>query len=182
MKPQKKAASSKPQKRAARPVTAQPRSVRDETLVDTAEEGLSIEPEQMGQSFLRYATGNQSEARGTPELHADGAPASDEPADGAHFSTDASIWENTASTLLEHGGTDPLNEQLADPALSDEEEDESEPARGVTEVDLTASVIEEASLLDEESSVLGETIPKQPRTDDTGSRGRRSAQDEDEGE
>lgn len=43
-----------------------------------------------------------------------------------------------------------------------------QPARGVAEIDLTKSVIEEASLLDDEADVQGEVIPKQPRTEDSG--------------
>jgi hypothetical protein len=172
----------KPQKHAAtRQVSARPRSLRDETLDDAAEEGLSIEPEQMGRSFLRYATQQgQPGAEVVPELHADGAPPSDDSADASHFSSDASIWENTAGMLMEHGGTDDLNEQLLPPRIGEEHEGEEEVQRGVAEVDLTASVIEEASLLDEESTVLGETIPKQPRTDDTGPASRRAQEEEDD--
>jgi hypothetical protein len=173
MKPRKHAATEQ--------VTARPRSLRDEALGNATEEGLSIEPEEMGQSFLRYATETPSAAEGVPELHADGAPPSDQVADGSHFSTDASIWENTAGVLLEQGGSDDLNEPLLPPKLGEQEEDEDEDRRGVVEVDLTANVIEEASLLDEESSVLGETVPKQPRTDDTGPDSRR-AHGEEEGD
>lgn len=171
MKPQKKAET--------REVTARPRSLRDEALDDTAEEGLSIEPEEMGQSFLRYATENQPPNHEVvPELHADGAPPSDDPAEGAHFTSSASIWENTAATVLEHGAPEDVTEEILPPAPDEEEETEVE--RGVAEVDLTASAIEEASLLDEESSVLGETITKNPRTDDTGPS--RRAQEEEEGD
>lgn len=173
----------KPQKRAAsREVTARPRPLRDETLDDTAEEGLSIDPEEMGQSFLRYATENQgANPQALPELHADGAPPSDDAAAGGHFAPEASIWENTASGVVEHGRVEDLNEEFL-PREVEEGEELDQPRRGVAEVDLTASVIEEASLLDEESSVLGETIPKQPRTDDTGSASGLRAQDEDEGD
>jgi len=62
---------------------------------------------------------------------------------------------------------------------SEQHEDGEQPPRGVAEVDLTASVIEEASLLDEESSVLGEAISKQPRTEDAPA-SRRRAQGKDE--
>lgn len=159
----------KPQKRAdPAPVTARPRSLRSEARDGHAESGLSIEPEEMGQSFLRYATesGQELEQEPVPELHADSAPPSDEPLDGSNFSSGASIWEATADLVTEHGDVDAVTDEAL-PAIPDQEEDaDAEPVRGVLEVDLTKSVIDEASLLDEESSVLGETVPKQPRTDD----------------
>lgn len=172
----------KPQKRAVRDdVSARPRPLREESPAEGAEEGLSLDPEQLGERFLDYATGNSLPARdGLPELHADGAPASDEAVDGSHFSTDATPWENTANIAIENGGVD---DDIAGEALPSEldeldELDRAEPKRGVAEVDLTANVIQEASLLDDESSVLGETIPKEPRTDDTGP-ARRPQEDED---
>jgi hypothetical protein len=116
-------------------LTARPKSIPEDVAIDEpSEEGLSVEPEEMGQSFLRYAT-----EQGT------------------------------------RGGSD----EDFEPALVDSDDDESDEAdeapRGVAEIDLTESVIDEASLLDEESDVLGEVIPKQPRTEDGGrhkSRGR----------
>jgi hypothetical protein len=161
----------KPQKRAVRDeVSARPRPLREESPTEGSEEGLSLDPEALGERFLDYATGNSLPARdGLPELHADGAPASDEAVDGSHFSTDATPWENTANIAIEHGGMDDIAGDAV-PAELDEldERGEQEPQRGVAEVDLTANVIQEASLLDDESSVLGETIPKEPRTEDTG--------------
>lgn len=168
----------KPQKRAVRDdVSARPRPLREESPPEGAEEGLSLDPERMGERFLDYATGNSLPARdGLPELHADGAPASDEAVDGSHFSTDATPWENTVNIASELGGIDDITGEAL-PAESDEQ-DEREPQRGVAEVDLTANVIQEASLLDEESSVLGETIPKEPRTEDTGPARRRQDDDD----
>jgi hypothetical protein len=159
----------KPEKRAAaKPVTARPRSLRNDASDQRAETGLSIDPEEMGQSFLRYATGQGPDRDSVPELHPDGAAASDGALSGSHFSSDASIWESTAGIVMEHGGIDEVTGEALPPAPEDEDAERDQPARGVVEVDLTESVIEEASLLDDESSVLGETVPKQPRTDDTG--------------
>jgi hypothetical protein len=167
----------KPQERAAKTVSARPRSLRHQSPADPVEEGLSLDPEQLGERFLDYATGNSRPAPdGIPELQLTGAPASDEAVDGSHFSTSASTWENTVRVAMEQGKDDDITEDVIPSELA--EDTEREPERGVAEVDLTASVIKEASLLDEESSVLGETIPKQPRTDDTG--GARRAQGEDE--
>jgi hypothetical protein len=164
----------KPQKRAGNRVSARLRSLRNESVSDDAEEGLSLDPDQLGERFLDYATGNSLPARdGIPELDVNGAPASDQSVDGTHFSTAASIWENTVGTAIGQGGEDDLAGEAIPSELDDEEQ---RPERGVAEVDLTASVIDEASLLDDESSVLGETIPKQPRTEDTGPTPR--AQDE----
>lgn len=117
-----------------RRVTARPKPYSNDVgFLDPVEEGLSIDPDDLGQSFLRYATAGGGE-------------------------------DNISST------------PPPAPLLEEEEEsDELYAPRGVAEIDLTESVIEEASLLDEESDVLGETIPKQPRTEDGGhhrSRGR----------
>lgn len=167
----------KPQQRAGNTTSARPRSLRNQSRADQPEEGLSLDPEQLGERFLDYATGNSRPAPDEiPELQLTGAPASDEAVDGSHFSTGASNWENTVGVAMERDEDDELTDEAM--AYEPGEDTEQEPERGVAEVDLTASVIKEASLLDDESSVLGETIPKQPRTDDTG--GARRAQDEDE--
>jgi hypothetical protein len=164
----------KPEKRAVqKAVTVRPRSLRGDAPDTRTESGLSLEPEELGQSFLRYATEQGSEPAGLPELHADSAPASDAALVNSHFVSEASIWENTAGLIQEHGGIDEVTGEAVPPDPADEDAESAEPQRGVVEVDLTESVIEEASLLDEESSVLGETVPKQPRTEDTGPAPRR---------
>jgi hypothetical protein len=166
------------ERKAAKAVTARPRALRD-AGEDNTEEGLSIDPEQMGQSFLRYATQPGASAPdGLPELYADGAAASDRAEEGSHFSSDASIWENTANAALEYGSIDEVTGEAVPPPLDDDQEMGEPSERGVVEVDLTESVIDEASLLDEESDVLGEVVPKQPRTEDTGPA--RRAQDDDD--
>jgi hypothetical protein len=112
-----------------RRVTARPKPTSNDVgFSDPVEEGMSIDPEEMGQSFLRYATSG-----GTGE-------------------DNASNMTPPTSLIDQH----------------EDELDDMTPRRGVTEVDLTESVIEEASLLDDESDVLGEVIPKEPRTEDGG--------------
>jgi hypothetical protein len=156
-------------------VTAQPKPISDDVGThELREDGLSIEPEEMGQSFLRYATeqANYETERGAgvDELFPDGESGSDDALDSAHFSPDASIWRNTVDLAAGTRRIDDLTRESVPPVP--EEDDELGPElrvrRGVAEIDLTESVIEEASLLDEESEVLGEVIPKEPRTEDGG--------------
>lgn len=157
-------------------LTAQPKPISDDLgSYEPIGEGLSIDPEEMGQSFLRYATeqANYETERGDglEELAPDGEAASDDALDSAHFSPDASIWGNTVDLATGAGRIDDLTREAVPPLPEDEDDElDSEPRvrRGVAEIDLTESVIEEASLLDEESDVLGEVIPKEPRTEDGG--------------
>lgn len=111
-----------------RRATARPKPISNDVgFLDPPEEGMSIDPDEMGQSFLRYATAG--------------------------------------------GGEDNVSTMTPPSPLLEEEEDDYDaitPRRGVAEIDLTESVIEEASLLDEESDVLGEVIPKESRTEDGG--------------
>ncbi|HEX6242904.1 MAG TPA: hypothetical protein VFZ61_18450 [Polyangiales bacterium] len=158
-------------------VTAQPRPISDEIGTrEPPEEGLSIEPEEMGQSFLRYATEQASTEtqRGdyTADLTPDSEAASDAALDSPHFSADDSVWTNTVNVAVGSGGVDDVTRAAQPPVPVDEEAQEQDwgadqrAKRGVMEIDLTESVIDEASLLDEESDVLGEVITKEPRTED----------------
>ena len=77
-------------------VTAQPKPMSNDVGTrEPTEEGLSIEPEEMGQSFLRNATaqGNYETERGAglEELAPDGESGTDDVLDGVHFSPDSPI-------------------------------------------------------------------------------------------
>jgi hypothetical protein len=157
-------------------VTAQPKPISDDVGThELREDGLSIEPEEMGQSFLRYATEQTNfetqRGGGAAELTPDSEPASDAALDSPNFSPDDSVWTNTVNVAMGYGDVDEVT-RAAQPAVPEGEEDEEawgadqRAKRGVMEIDLTESVIDEASLLDEESDVLGEVIAKEPNTED----------------
>lgn len=161
-----------------REITAQPKAILTELANDEpTEEGLSMDPEDMGRSFIRYAT-EQGNYEGSPQrtLDIQGGSASDGSMENAHFSADGSIWENTVNLAMEGDGVDNINNE-ASPGQPDDS-DEFDPMspdveRGVAQIDLTESVIDEASLLDEETDVLGEVIEPQPITEDSGTHGKR---------
>lgn len=157
-------------------VTAQPKPISNEVATrQPTEEGLSIDPEDMGQSFLRYATeqGNYEGMRGegAEELSPAGAPASDEAHEGTHFSAESTIWKNTVDMVVGSSDVDDVTNEAAPPLpegdpLDAEVEHAYAPEGGTAEVDLTENAIDEASLLDEEADLLGEVVVKSPRTDD----------------
>jgi len=159
-------------------ITAQPKSLLEE-LATTApsEEGLSVDPEEMGKSFIRYATEQGNfEGSAQRELAISGEAASDAALQGAHFSEEGTIWDSTVDLTLENDGTDGATLAAA-PASPEQDEDEraDEIQRGVAEIDLTESAIDEGSLLDDEADVLGEVIEPALNTDDAGSSGKRRA-------
>jgi hypothetical protein len=171
-------AAPKPAIARAKGVTAQPRPLSDDIGArEPTEEGLSIDPEDMGQSFLRYATeqANYETQRGASaaELSPDDEAGTDEALDSPNFSPDASVWSNTIDIASSAGRVEDIA-RAAEPSTPNEPEEawehdadeEQRSRRGVMEIDLSESVIDEASLLDEESDVLGEVIPKEPQTED----------------
>src|SRR5262249_1727447 len=101
-------ASSKSTMARPRRVSAQPRPLSDDIGTrEPTEEGLSIDPEEMGQSFLRYATeqDNYETQRGgsAAELTPDSEPGTDDALDSPNFSPDASVWENTVDVASSAG-------------------------------------------------------------------------------
>jgi hypothetical protein len=152
-----------------REITAQPKELGSElATAEPAEEGLSIDPEDMGKSFIRYATEQGNfESSAQRELAITGESASDAALQGAHFSDEGTIWETTVDLSLERNTADGSAD--GSPAISDSDE---EPERGISEIDLTESAIDEASLLDEEADVLGEVIEPAPTTEDSGTHGK----------
>jgi hypothetical protein len=141
-------------------------------LVEPPEEGLSVDADELGPSFLRYATeqANFETARATPlELAPSVGPASDDPPRGP-TATASNLWERTVDGVLaSQNAVDPEQPQPMEPGDEESQErDSPEPRRGVAQIDLNASVIEEGTLLDVEGEELGEVIPADPATEDTG--------------
>jgi hypothetical protein len=165
-------------------VTAQLKPIISEAsaAAHATEEGLSVDPEELGQSFLRYATeqGNfeSTQGAGPRGLFPQGEPPTDAALQGTHFSADATVWDATVDLVVENDGVDAVTNDIAPPLPDGESRAPAE--RGFARVDLTKSVIEEASLLDEESEQLGETIPKDSRTEDTGGHSGRADDNRDE--
>lgn len=143
-----------------RELTAQPKSIEDELgIVEEHESGLSVDPDDLGRTFLSDALeqGNfESERRG------DGADPSDSALTGPNFESDHDVWENTISLSMQRGESsddEPLIEDTDDAldALDDANDG----------MDLTEPVIHDASLLDSETDELGGTREPENRTDDT---------------
>ena len=156
-------------------VTAQPKPISSDVGTrEPPEEGLSIDPEEMGQSFLRHATGQANyeteRGAGLAELSPEGEPLTDDVLDDVHFSPDSTIWRQVVELAAGSRRIEDLTREAVPPLPEEDDERERETGvrRGVAEIDLTESVIDEASLLDEESDVLGEVIQKEPRTEDIG--------------
>jgi len=161
-------------------ITAQPRSLLEElATTEPSEEGLSVDPEELGKSFIRYATEQGNfEGSAQRELSIAGEAASDNALQSAHFSEEGTIWDSTVDLTMEHDGVDGAT-LAASPRNPDEDQGEraDDAQRGVAEIDLTESAIDEGSLLDDEADVLGEVIEPYPTTDDADSHGRRRGGD-----
>jgi hypothetical protein len=156
-------------------ITAQPKSISDELGQQAGhEQGLSVEPEDLGRAFLSDATeqGNFESARGgeNEELWMSSAARTDDAITGPNFEVDHDVWENTVNLSIQNGETasvDPLVEEQDDGLHMLDDDVESE------DIDLTESVIQEASLLDHEGEELGETESPEINTDDSKSHGKR---------
>jgi hypothetical protein len=86
-------------------VTARPKTMRSELSASPiAEPGLSVDPDELGEQFLRDATeqGNSESLRSEPpELSiVDGAP-SDDALVGPNFDPDHDVWEQTVDLTLQ---------------------------------------------------------------------------------
>ena len=149
-------------------LTAQPKSIPDElSELSVHEQGLSIDPEDLGLAFLSDATdqGNFESLRGgeSDELWASSSASSDGAMPGPNFEVDHDVWENTVNLTMQNGAratSDPLVEDNDDGMHVVEDEESGD-------VDLTESVIQEGSLLDHETEELGETQAPESRTDDS---------------
>jgi len=143
-------------------ITAQPKSMREELAMQVGhEQGLSVDPEDLGRTWLSDATeqGNFESARGGDN---DDLLSSDEALPGPNFEVDHDVWENTVSLTMQNG-----EGAISDPFVEDEDSASDDglhasAGRDSGEIDLTQSSVQEASLFDHEAEELGET--EQPRT------------------
>jgi len=163
-----------------REITAQPKRMRDELRESpVVEQGLSIDPEELGQQFLSEGTnqGNFESYDDGAEMSITGNAPSDAALTGPSFEVDQSLWESTIDLSLQTGGVDEVSNEYAQrtrPSEDDEsaatrDEEEQEPG----DLDVTEDVIREASLLDAEGAELGEVESPEPKTDDIGTHRRR---------
>jgi len=143
-------------------ITAQPKSLREELAVQVGhEQGLSVDPEDLGRTWLSDATeqGNFESARGgeNDDLWASSAASSDEALPGPNFEVDKDVWENTVSLMLQNG-----EGAVSNPLVEDEDSANDDGLHAIADresgdIDLTQSTVQEASLFDHEVDEPGET-------------------------
>jgi hypothetical protein len=161
-------------------ITAQPRPLSDDLGSLTGEDGLSVDPDDLGAHFLSEAIeqGDLS-PRGAAdyELSLQSGSETDAAMVGPNFESDNSLWEQTVGLAVQTaGGVDQLRASAAiaadelDAAL--DEEDDEEQAVSVTE-----SHIRELSLFDREAPESGETVSPEAQTEDGGHHARSTSRD-----
>jgi hypothetical protein len=143
-------------------ITAQPKSLGEELAVQIGhEQGLSVDPEDLGRTWLSDATeqGNFESARGgeNDDLWASSAASSDEALPGPNFEVDKDVWENTVSLVLQNGAG-----AVSNPLVEDEDSVSDDGLHAIADresgdIDLTQSSVQEASLFDHEVDEPGET-------------------------
>lgn len=160
-------------------VTAQPKGVPDELGTSPMQDpGLSVDPEDLGRQFLSEATEqrNYESLRGgeAADMWTNSAAPSDEALPGPNFEGERTIWENSVSMAMENGGARGAHERIAPPRPDDDDDwqDDGMDAPKTGDIDLTDSVIQEASLLDHEAEELGETEAPNIQTEDGHSHGK----------
>jgi hypothetical protein len=149
-------------------VPAQPDTASD------VEEGLSLDPEDLGAYFLSWAV-EQGETDWTPVSYGDEGYEDDTPPlvdaldleDADERIIRSAAWERTLRRALMRGP--PLAGRAAEQRVAPVERPSPEPASyRWDELDLTDAAIHEASLFDHEGAELGEAEPPSAlRTDDT---------------
>ena len=161
-------------------ITAQPKAISEELgTKPTWESGLSVDADDLGRHFLSDATeqGNYESTQGgdNADLWVNTSGPTDDPLTGPNFEADRSVWENTVSLSMQSGGPDGASNQVS-PAIPSDEDENTDGLHLVDreqDVDLTEPVIQEASLLDHETDVLGETEAPETRTDDSNTHGKK---------
>jgi len=167
-----------PEQRGDEPeITAQPMSLAEELSVHHRnEEGLSIEPEDMGRQYLNDAM-EEGDFEAVPDVEDDelnivGGTRSDQAMTGPNIEPDDDIWENTVNETLEAGSSEDALDELAPARAAVEREggtfdDEADDAEEqVDELDLTEANVHEASLFDHEGNELGEVESPELNTED----------------
>lgn len=154
--------------------TARPRPISQELPAGAfAEEGLSVDPEDLGAQFLISATEQKNfeslRPAETAELSIASGAASDEPLVGPNMDVDRSLWEQSVDLTLQSGALEP---PTLDAAQHDEEQwsQQADAPRGVN---LLERDIQEGSLFDEEGDEPGGAEAPAVDTDDSTPNGRR---------
>jgi hypothetical protein len=139
-----------------------------------SEPGLSIDPDDLGNRFLREAT-EQGDFDPAPVSELELALMEDPTGDddmvvGASFAYVRSVWDQTVDIQLQTRGA---SDQLREPAPSPDDDfdaafDEPRPQEGNDTVHVAQSYIREVSLLDREGSEGDETEVPDVDTEDGG--------------
>ncbi len=160
-------------------LSAQPMGLEEELSVHLrGEEGLSMEPEEMGRQYLSDAI-EQGDFESTPEreadeLQVDSGPSSDRALSGPNLEAEDDVWENTVNQTLEAGTPDRALDELS-PAPAAVERQASarervlegkESEEAFDELDLSDPDLHEASLFDHEASELGAVEAPELKTED----------------
>ena len=150
--------------------TARPRPISEELPGGAfAEEGLSVDPEDLGAQFLVGATEQNNFESLRPadiaELSVASGAASDEPLVGPNMDVEHTPWEQTVELTLQTGSREPPTLEAA--ASDDGDELDGDVDDSSREVNLLDSSIKEGSLFDEEGDELGETEAPDTNTDDS---------------
>jgi hypothetical protein len=173
------ASKSRKARTAAPEPTARPRPLSEELPKSTfAEEGLSVDPDDMGARFLTNATEQRNfeslRPADTSEVWLGSAPLSDDPLTGPNVDIDESPWTNAVELTLQGGSGEPPTLDAAGPDRDDDDDDDDDQALDDEDgVNLIQPTIREGSLLDEEADEPGETRAPRIETDDTIPQGRR---------
>jgi hypothetical protein len=150
--------------------TARPRPISQELPAGAfVEEGLSVDPEDLGAHFLVGATEQRNFESLRPadlaELSITSGAASDEPLVGPNMDVEQTPWEQAVELTLQSGSREPPTLEAA--VGADEEEDRD---AGSREVNLLGASIKEGSLFDEDDEP-GDTEAPRTTTDDSAPNG-----------
>ena len=144
-------------------LTAQPRSLRDELKRrPIAEEGLSVDADELGRQFLAGATEQdnyESEDDEREELSATGASPTDDALVSPSFDVDEGVWDETVDLTLQEQGRDAIHREPTD------ETHIRDRRTGKRTLDLSGDSVLEGSLLDDEAE-QGETRSPEVNTED----------------
>lgn len=151
--------------------TARPRPISEQIPAGAyAEEGLSVDPEDLGAQFLIGATEQRNfeslRAADIAELSITSGAASDEALMGPNMDVEQTPWEQTVDLTLQSGTREPPTLEAASPGSGDDGEFELERGAEPNEVNLLEPAVREASLFDKEGAQPGETEPPDINTDD----------------
>jgi hypothetical protein len=156
--------------RAANPEpTARPKSISEELPGGAfVEEGLSVDPEDLGAQFLVGATEQNNFESLRPaelaELSVTSGATSDEPLVGPNMDVEQTPWEQAVELTVQTGSREPPS---LEGAATDEADDDDDREGGSRKVNLLDPSIKEGSLFDEEDDEPGNTEAPQTSTDDS---------------